>query len=389
MGKMFGIIAMRFCSNDFARRLLSWYDRHRRPLPWRMEPSPYHVLVSEFMLQQTQVATVIAYYDRFISRFPTLGELAAADEVEVLRLWQGLGYYSRARNLHRAAQQIITNHGGQIPSDPAALRELPGIGRYTAGAIASIAFDRRAAILDGNVARVLCRVAKIGSDPRKPAIVRQLWEMAEQILPWRRTGDFNSALMELGATVCTPHSPDCRACPVKFACAAHAAGIQNEIPLARRRRRTPLHRRWTFILHHDGKYLIEQRPSTGRWASLWQFPTIEAADGAPSAAMVRRRLGISIGALRPIAEIAHTLTHRRYEFAAFAAVAKAAGDVAERRWVTLNQLDQYPLPRPHVALAGIISQTLPSSAPCDSQANESGHRSPLSQSSRRRRGHRR
>src|SRR3954470_16957732 len=198
----------------FARRLLRWYDRARRDLPWRAvgadgRPDPYHVLVSEAMLQQTQVATVIPYFNRFIARFATLADLARADEQEVLRLWQGLGYYSRARNLQKAARRVVSEFGGQLPADVDRLRALPGVGRYTAGAVASIAFGKRAPILDGNVVRVLCRVEKVTSDPRDRDTQALLWRRAEEVLPKVRVGDFNSALMELGATACIPRSPQC------------------------------------------------------------------------------------------------------------------------------------------------------------------------------------
>src|SRR5687768_16089198 len=211
----------------FARRLLRWYDKCRRDLPWRPDPAagrprvdPYHVLVSEAMLQQTQVATVVPYFNRFIARFPTLADLAGADEQEVLRLWQGLGYYSRARNLQAAARKVVAEYGGELPRERDRLLTLPGVGRYTAGAVASIAFDRRAPILDGNVIRVLCRIDKIQSDPRDRSTQDLLWRRAEEVLPARRAGAFNSALMELGATVCTPRSPQCLLCPVREHCEA-------------------------------------------------------------------------------------------------------------------------------------------------------------------------
>src|SRR5688572_23843941 len=237
--------------HTFARRLLRWYDRSRRDLPWRVPRDaapgtaldPYHVLVSEAMLQQTQVATVIPYFNGFIARFPNLQSLAAADEQDVLRLWQGLGYYSRARNLQRAARTIVAEHDGRVPETAEALRTLSGVGRYTAGAVASIAFDCRAPIVDGNVARLLCRVDRIESDPRETDTAAQLWRRAEQILPRKRCGDFNSALMELGATVCTPRSPQCLVCPVRDHCEAFAGGVQDRIPPSRKRAKQPLLRR--------------------------------------------------------------------------------------------------------------------------------------------------
>src|SRR6266852_396195 len=221
-------------SSDFRRQLcrslLAWFDRHRRDLPWRRSRDVYHIWVSEVMLQQTQVATVIPYFKRFLEAFPTLADLAAAEEGDVLRLWEGLGYYRRARDLHRAAQRVVADHGGRIPQEPALLASLPGIGRYTLGAILSQAFDRRLPILETNSQRVLCRLFGRRCDPRRGQARRWLWEIAESLLPARRVGAFNQALMELGALVCTPAVPRCGACPVRALCAARRLGIQDEIP---------------------------------------------------------------------------------------------------------------------------------------------------------------
>ena len=339
-------------SRAFARRLLRWYDRHRRDLPWRCgagsgeKLDPYRVLVSEAMLQQTQVATVIPYFHRFLARFPTLRDLANADEQHVLRSWQGLGYYSRARNLHRAAQQVMKEHGGQLPGSVQALAALPGVGRYTAGAVASIAFDCRAPIVDGNVARVLCRIDRIQADPRERETVELLWRRAEEILPKRRCGDFNSALMELGATVCTPRGPQCLICPVRDHCEAQAAGMQNQIPTPRKAKRTPLLRRDVLCIGKDEKWLIEQRPPRGRWARMWQFVTVERSRRA---AATSKRIGV----------VTHALTHRRYHFRVFLQGTTPAptnpGD-RPRCWVTLDDLDAYPLPRPHVKVAQLLRQ---------------------------------
>ena len=351
---------MRGSSAVFSRRLLAWYDRCQRDLPWRTSSrrpgplDPYHVLVSETMLQQTQVATVVPYFNRFIARFATLAELAAADEQEVLRLWQGLGYYSRARNLQSAAKQVVAQHGGTLPSDREALLKLPGIGRYTAGAIASIAFEQRSAILDGNVMRVLCRLDQIETDPRELATRERLWERAEQILPKHRIGDFNSALMELGATVCIPRNPKCLICPVKQHCQALAAGVAERIPAPRQARPTPLERRHTYCIRRKQRWLIEQRPPRGRWAGMWQFVTIEATNVAGESS-----LPVHIDPPRLLGTVRHTLTHRRYEFSVFIARSsgrqKLSGD-ANRKWVTLAELDEFPLPRPHVKIAQMLQK---------------------------------
>lgn len=352
----------------FRRRLLDWYRRHRRDLPWRLPKighestaatqsaqaasqarvDPYHVLVSELMLQQTQVATVIPYFKRFIERFPTAADLAAADEQEVLRLWQGLGYYSRARNLQRAAKHVVEKCGGQMPSTVEGLLELPGVGRYTAGAVASIAFERRAPILDGNVMRVLCRLDRVEADPRQPATQEVLWARAEEMLPMASVGDFNSALMELGALICTPRAPQCLLCPVREQCEAFAAGVQERIPPPRKAKATPLFKRHILCVRQGDRWLIEQRPATGRWAGMWQFVTVDPEkDGSP----------VGLGKRRAIGTVTHGLTHRRYEFDVFVCEGgKVVTDGTGRRWLTLAELDEYPLPRPHVKVAGMLRE---------------------------------
>jgi A/G-specific adenine glycosylase len=345
----------------FRRRLLAWYDRHQRSLPWRpaagaaasSPPDPYHVLVSELMLQQTQVATVIPYFQRFIERLPTLSALAKAPEGEVLRLWQGLGYYSRARNLQRAAQKAVAEFDGRLPSTVDELRQLPGVGRYTAGAIASIAFGRRAPILDGNVMRVLCRLDKVTSDPRERATQEVLWARAEEILPRNRLSDFNSALMEVGALVCTPRAPQCLLCPVRQHCEAYAAGVQEQIPPPKKAKPTPLLRRRTFCIRRGARWLIEQRPAKGRWAGMWQFLTLET-DETLSRKRAAEQLPFPVSDVRYLGTVTHGLTHRRYEFEAFAARVKglhgAPPPGPTRRWVTLGEMDELAFPRPQLAI---------------------------------------
>jgi A/G-specific adenine glycosylase len=343
---------------NFQKKLLSWYDQHRRDLPWRVKaggtPDPYHVLLSETMLQQTQVATVVPYFLRFVGKYPTLADLAGADLQEVLRLWQGLGYYSRARNLHACAQRVVAEYGGCVPADIETLLNLPGVGRYTAGAIASIAHDVRAPILDGNVTRVLCRLDRVESDPRERQTQLTLWRRAAEILPKRRAGDFNSALMELGATVCVPRNPQCLVCPARPHCQANAGGLQDRIPLPKRTKPTPLHRRYVLCLRHGRQFLIEQRPAKGRWAGLWQFKTLECPGRPFSARELARRLGFAVTRPQELGRIRHSLTHRRYEFDAYTAelsAPPAAGQV----WVTLEELDAYPLSKPQLSIAALLA----------------------------------
>lgn len=334
------------------RRLLKWYDRSRRNLPWRARlgstPDPYLVLVSESMLQQTQVATVIPYYNRFIARFPTVAALAAADVQDVLRLWQGLGYYSRAQNLLAAARMIVNDFAGIVPADLNSLLRLPGVGRYTAGAVASIAFARRQPILDGNVARVLCRLDRIESaDVRDRETVALLWNRATELVPKNRPGDFNQAVMDLGATVCTPRNPLCPLCPLQNCCKAFAAGAQDRIPAPRKTPATPLVKRRTLCIERAGKWLIEQRPARGRWAGMWQFITVPPR-GAGELARRSTKLG----------RIKHNLTHRRYQFDIYRCRASAT-DIptakAPRKWVSLADLSEYPLPKPHLQIAQLLA----------------------------------
>jgi A/G-specific adenine glycosylase len=316
------------------------------------------VLLSETMLQQTQVATVVPYFQRFIGRFPTVGDLAAAEEQEVLRFWQGLGYYSRARNLHRCARAVVSSHGSEVPRNLETLLALPGIGRYTAGAIASIAYDVRAPILDGNVTRVLCRLDPVTQDPRERAVQKRLWERAEEVLPRSRVGDFNSALMELGATVCTPRNPGCLICPVRHHCEAFAQGIQERVPVPKKSKATPLLERVVLCLRRGDQYLIEQRPAKGRWASMWQFKTIATTNNGKgiSAEKVRKWVGFLTSAPRELCIVTHSLTHRRYRFDTYIAeVLDRAPAQGHEAWVALARLNAYPLPKPHLEIARILS----------------------------------
>ena len=259
---------------NIQRRMLDWFATHKRDLPWRQEPrDPYHVWLAEIMLQQTQVTTVIPYYHRWLDRFPTLEALAEAPLDDVLKLWEGLGYYSRARNLHRAAQEVMRDHGGHIPDTVDGLRQLPGIGPYTAGAIASLAFQRDAPILDGNVARVLSRLFAIESDVKSPETIAALWSLSESLLPKGHAGEFNEALMDHGATICTPRIPRCPICPIRQYCVAHAQGTPEAFPVKAARKTVPRKDVGTaVIVDPDGYLLMAQRPTQGLLGGLWEFP---------------------------------------------------------------------------------------------------------------------
>lgn len=257
----------------FRRKLLAWFDRAKRDLPWRATRDPYRIWVSEVMLQQTTVAAVIPFFNRFLTSFPTVQALAAADEQTVLNHWQGLGYYRRARHLHAAAKSLVTDHAGELPDDPDVWAALPGVGRYILGAVLSQAFDRRLPIVEANTLRVLSRLFGSRLDPREGLGKAWVWQAAADVLPRKRVGDFNQAMMELGALVCTPVAPKCGACPVARECAANRLGLQAEIPPPTRKKELTTVRESALLIQRDGKVLLCQRPPTAeRGAMLWEFP---------------------------------------------------------------------------------------------------------------------
>lgn len=299
----------------FAARLLAWHRIHgRHDLPWQRERTPYRVWLSEIMLQQTQVATVIPYFERFTDTFPDVHALAQADVDEVLHLWSGLGYYSRAHNLHRAARTVAGTHGGVFPDTLEGLEALPGIGRSTAGAILALAHDRPVAILDGNVKRVLARYHAVPGWPGESAVMKELWTLSEAAVPREHARDYTQAVMDLGATVCTRSRPACDACPLAADCAARAAGRQTDYPAPRPKRALPT-RRTCFLVIDDGagRVLLERRPPRGVWGGLWCFP--EADNEAASTARLAE-LGVDAEpADESLAGLTHTFTHFRLEIA--------------------------------------------------------------------------
>ncbi len=297
-------------NHGISRGVVAFYRAHRRELPWRNTADPYAVWVSEIMLQQTRVATVIPYYERWLARFPTVEALAAAPLDDVLAHWSGLGYYSRARNLHRGAGEVVARWNGALPAAVADLRRLPGIGRYTAGAIASLAFGRREPIVDGNVARVLARVFAIEDSIKSAAGQRRLWQLAADLVPEDSPGDFNQGLMELGATVCTAPRPRCEACPLSACCDARAAGRERELPVVPARVRDadkPQIAEVAAWVVRGGRLLLAQRPQRGLYGGLWELP------GAGSRHALIERFGgrLSLLGAEPIARTRRALSHRR------------------------------------------------------------------------------
>jgi A/G-specific adenine glycosylase len=294
---------------DFASRVLAWFDQHgRKDLPWQEHINPYRVWVSEIMLQQTQVKTVIPYFERFNAAFPDVHALAAAGEDEVLHLWTGLGYYARARNLHRAAKCVAEHHGGTFPSSVEELSQLPGIGRSTAGAIASIAYRQRAAILDGNVKRVLARYQAVEGWPGSSSVQRRLWDLAEAYTPGDRVADYAQAMMDLGATLCTRARPECERCPLVTDCVAFAHGTQADYPGRKPKKALPV-RATTFLMVQSGsgEIWLEKRPGQGIWGGLWCFPEIDRAEAGKNWCI--DQWGIEPSAVQTWAPFRHTFSH--------------------------------------------------------------------------------
>ncbi|HEX6589007.1 MAG TPA: A/G-specific adenine glycosylase [Longimicrobiales bacterium] len=326
-------------------RLLAWYDGQARDLPWRRDPTPYATLVSEVMLQQTRVETVIPYFERWLARFPDIDALAASSEDDVLRAWEGLGYYSRARNLHGAARVVRERYDGALPSDYDALRSLPGIGEYTAGAVASIAFGRVEPAVDGNVRRVLSRVLDLDAPD-----ARTLREHAARLIDDARPGDFNQALMELGATICTPRSPACVDCPIESLCLARQRGTVALRPAQRKRKAIPGYDLVTVVVLEGDRLLLRRRPERGMLAGMWEFPSTElrAGDDAEDAAreLATSLVGGSIRAVAPLAPVEHVFSHRRETYHPFVIhVADARAATSPCAFVARGDLADHAMPR--------------------------------------------
>jgi A/G-specific adenine glycosylase len=339
--------------SEFARRLVAWHRDHgRHDLPWQRtrDPSvdPYRIWLSEIMLQQTQVDTVIPYYARFLARFPEIATLAAAPLDDVLALWSGLGYYARARNLHKAAQAVMAAHGGHFPAHAEAIAHLPGVGRSTAAAIAAFAFGERAAILDGNVKRVLCRTFGIDGFPGERAVEQRLWALAESLLPATGIDTYIQAQMDLGATVCTRGKPACTRCPLADLCVARRDERVAELPAARPRKAVPQRRVRVAVIHADGRVLLERRPPAGIWGGLLALP--EIPDSEPDAGRwLETHFGFAPRTGRALAPLKHAFTHFRLEITPIHFEVDATGRGvadADHRWLALGELDSAGLPTP-------------------------------------------
>lgn len=333
--------------------LVEWYDANRRKLPWRSRPRPYAVWVSEIMLQQTQVDTMLPYYRRFMKRFPSLRSLAAADVHDVLSLWQGLGYYARARNLHRASQLVVEQHGGRMPRDPAVLRKLPGIGEYTVAAILSISFEIPLPVVDGNVARVTARLWAIHDDVGRPATRKAIADRLTGPIQTVSSGTFNQAMMELGALICRPRDPSCGVCPLMKHCAAKRQKRVGDYPVKKKRKAVPQYDVVVGVIHRRGRILLARRPASGMLGGLWEFPGgkigSEDATAYPDTLCekILSETGVEVKVGERLCTIDHTYSHFKIRLHAFLCRAQAgrarplASD--EVRWVPPRELDAFAM----------------------------------------------
>lgn len=338
--------------DSFAQKLLTWYDQYgRHDLPWHHNQNAYRVWVSEIMLQQTQVATVIPYFEAFMARFPDVQALASAPVDDVLSHWSGLGYYARARNLHKAAQQVVEEFGGEFPEEQEQLESLTGIGRSTAAAIIAQAFGKRAAILDGNVKRVLARYHAVPGWPGRTKVLNQLWQHAEEHTPDERVRDYTQAIMDLGAMVCTRSSPDCQACPVQAGCAAYAAGETGLYPGSKPKKEKPEKTTWMLILEdREGRILLERRPPSGIWGGLWSLPELDPAYGTEELQEAcHQKLGLDCAEPELIAGFRHTFSHYHLHIQPARLTVTGQSSVADsddQRWLHRDQALTAGLPAP-------------------------------------------
>ncbi|MDY4543663.1 MAG: A/G-specific adenine glycosylase [Candidatus Ventricola sp.] len=328
---------------NFTQTILSWYDQGHRDLPWRRTQDPYRIWISEIMLQQTRAETVVSYYERFLARYPTVQDLASAPEEELLKAWEGLGYYSRARSLQKAAKEIVARYGGQLPADLEKLRALPGIGDYTAGAIASIAFGIPAAAVDGNVERVLCRWDAIKDEVGTPTVRRQIAARAQALVPSDRPGAFANAMMEMGATMCTPKNPKCLLCPVREGCMGFAQGIAQELPHKAKKKAQRVENRAVLLVFCDNRVLIVKRQEK-LLGGLFVFPDVLEESDPARLCQALEALGIRAAYDEKLGHARHVFTHLIWEMDVHAVVADEMTQVPGGQWVSRQELAALPLP---------------------------------------------
>ncbi len=344
-------VATRIMNALFVQNLLNWYRSHARQLPWRGHPDPYVVWISEIMLQQTRVETVIPYFERWLARFPSVQSLAKADQQAVLQQWEGMGYYSRARNLQRAARIVVAQYDGKLPADLAELQKLPGIGRYTAGAIASICFGLDAPALDGNIRRVMARLFNITEVARSTEGEKHLWGLLSEYLPPGEAGDYNQSLMELGARICTPRTPKCASCPINDACLAFALGVQEQRPVKKQKPPVPHYTVTAAVIQRNGQILIARRHNEGLLGGLWEFPGGKQEPGESLPDCLKREiceeLGVNVDIGTPLGVYDHAYSHFKITLHAFDCTLLAGEphplDHAALEWVLPTTFDDYPM----------------------------------------------
>jgi len=327
----------------FTDRILAWYDEDHRDLPWRHTTDAYRIWISEIMLQQTRAETVVSYYDRFLARYPSVYDLAGSSEEELLKYWEGLGYYSRARSLQKAAKIIVSEHHGKLPADVQRLRALPGIGEYTAGAIASIAFGIPAAAVDGNVERVICRYFAIEDMVGTPPVRRMITEKTQALVPYERPGAFANAMMEMGATMCTPKNPKCLLCPVRESCGAFERGIVGELPRKQKKKAQRVENRAVLLVLCGNRVLVVQRKER-LLGGLFVFPDVLDLEDPASLCAYLRELGIDAAYDEKLGHAKHVFTHLIWEMDIHLLEADRMIDVPQGQWVTRDELAALPLP---------------------------------------------
>ncbi|MGN0990606.1 MAG: A/G-specific adenine glycosylase [Candidatus Ventricola sp.] len=328
---------------NFTQTILAWYDQGHRELPWRRTKDPYRIWVSEIMLQQTRAETVVSYYERFLARYPTVQALADAPEEELLKAWEGLGYYTRARSLQKAAKLIVAQYGGQLPADLDKLRALPGVGDYTAGAIASIAFGIPAAAVDGNVERVLCRWDAVEDEVGTPAVRRRIAARAQELVPHDRPDAFANAMMEMGATMCTPKNPKCLLCPVREGCLGFAQGIAQELPRKAKKKAQRVESRAVLLVFCEDRVLVVKRQEK-LLGGLFVFPDVLDENDPAALCQALEAQGIRAAYDERLGHARHVFTHLIWEMDIHALLAEHMADVPEGQWVTRSELERLPLP---------------------------------------------
>jgi len=332
--------------------LLNWYEKNKRDLPWRKTKDPYKIWLSEVMLQQTQVRTVIPYYQRWLERLPTIQDIAVASEHKVLKLWEGLGYYNRCHNFQKAAQLVCMQYNGKVPDQPEPFLKLPGVGPYILSAVMSIAFKRVLPVVDGNVLRVVSRYIELWDDIRKSATQKKVYQMLLDLICKNNPGDFNQAVMELGALVCTPKNPTCLSCPLKKTCQAKEKGSVGSLPVRTRKKKIPLYKVALAVILKNDKFLIQKRPTSGHLAGMWEFPGGKLeADESTEQAVTREcheELDVSVKIIRKLKKVKHAYTHFKIELNIFICRLSSSTVKARQnqpiRWIGLDEMNQYPFP---------------------------------------------